>query len=294
MAKKKKKSVPSQKKSLKKAQKQKQRNEKNRKQKAQVISSNKECVNIEESVAEVLEMIEFGNLKDAHRLLKKLTTKHRNNADVLFTNGFLAANDNRLTTAISYFNKCLAIDPDYIDSYHNLALLYLKTDQLSKSLICHQEIIKRGQEDDELVVESTDMLKEYEQLIMDNSECSISEYIKAETYFDSAQDLFANEEWLMAIDLFGKTVALSPKFKQAYCNIGVCYMKLGNEELALYNFDKAIEIDPEYNLAIVNREILTENGIDKARNSAVKNINSYTQCTGKDTEYVKSLLTNPD
>ena len=56
-----------------------------------------------------------------------------------------------------------------------------------------------------------------------------------------------------AIDLFAQVLATQKDHVQSYGNMGLAYAILGNRQKALECLDRAIELDPEYEPAIVNR-----------------------------------------
>ena len=59
-----------------------------------------------------------------------------------------------------------------------------------------------------------------------------------------------------AIEKFKQVISVSSWNSSPFGNLGICYMQLGEDKLAMEMFDKAIEIDSEYEPAIINRELL--------------------------------------
>jgi len=70
---------------------------------------------------------------------------------------------------------------------------------------------------------------------------------------------------------------------QSYGNLGICYACLGEKESALSYFDKALEIDPNYQLAASNRLLVEKLEKDeKLTLPEIKSVNYYV-------DYLKKL-----
>jgi protein O-mannosyl-transferase len=59
----------------------------------------------------------------------------------------------------------------------------------------------------------------------------------------------------MAIENFGKAVAVKSVYIDAYSNLGMAFYRIGQYNEAIENFDKAIALDPEYYKAYNNRAL---------------------------------------
>jgi cytochrome c-type biogenesis protein CcmH/NrfG len=59
-----------------------------------------------------------------------------------------------------------------------------------------------------------------------------------------------------AVNDFSKTVQLSPKYTDAWSNLGAAYLGKNDDEKAFSAFTKAIELDPDHRDARNNRFIL--------------------------------------
>ena len=96
-----------------------------------------------------------------------------------------------------------------------------------------------------------------------------------------------------AIFYFKECIAINKnkKHPQSYGNIGICYAKLGQKEQALRAFDKALEIDPNYELAIVNRAItesLKDN--EEFKVDKIESIEYYKEYPIKKRSYIQSVI----
>jgi tetratricopeptide (TPR) repeat protein len=59
-----------------------------------------------------------------------------------------------------------------------------------------------------------------------------------------------------AISDFDRAIEINPEYANAFKGRGVAYGKLGNLRQAISDFDRAIEIDPDYAMAYYNRGVI--------------------------------------
>jgi len=63
-------------------------------------------------------------------------------------------------------------------------------------------------------------------------------------------DYLNQDNKLMAIAIFKANVIAYPESVDVYDSLGEAYLENGNKELAIFNYKKALEIDPKYATAI--------------------------------------------
>ena len=71
--------------------------------------------------------------------------------------------------------------------------------------------------------------------------------------FEAGFSLMEDRKWEKAIIKFNRAIKLNPDHPQSYGNMGLCYAQMGRKQDALNAFNKALQIDPEYEPAILNR-----------------------------------------
>jgi tetratricopeptide (TPR) repeat protein len=64
------------------------------------------------------------------KLINEVLAKNPTDADLLFNLGVISYNAKNLTDAESYYLKAIAIKPDYVNAYLNLAILKLDADKV--------------------------------------------------------------------------------------------------------------------------------------------------------------------
>jgi hypothetical protein len=78
-------------------------------------------------------------------------------------------------------------------------------------------------------------------------------YIRNKRVFDRAFTALHEKRFQAAIDLFEQVLAAEKGHVQSYGNMGLAYAGLGKRQKALECLNKAIDLDPEYEPAIINR-----------------------------------------
>ena len=73
----------------------------------------------------------------------------------------------------------------------------------------------------------------------------MSEKDKAKQYFQSAMEAFVGQEFENSIDGFTRALEIDPEFKLAILSRGSAYFKLDRLDEARGDFDRVVEIDPE-------------------------------------------------
>ena len=74
----------------------------------------------------------------------------------------------------------------------------------------------------------------------------------ADGYYYRGEFYIKFEKFYAAIKDFEKALEIDPNYKEAYRGKGVCYSRLGDNDLAIKNYKKALEIDPKYEVAYYN------------------------------------------
>lgn len=128
--------------------------------------------------------------------------------------------------ALDYYNSALDIFPESLEAWYNKGMYFQNRGRVDEALACYQELHK---------IDST----------------------WASPYYNEGYiHLIMTEQLDSAIYYFEKSVELDPNYFQAYNNMGLAYEKLGDFENARLNYTKAIEINPDFQLAKDNLNTL--------------------------------------
>ncbi len=134
--------------------------------------------------------------------------------------------------ALQFFRNAIKIIPNSIEAYYNIAMFYQNHNDFEKALLSYDDLLAK-----------TDSL-----------------YIYA--FFNKAYiHLHYTSNLDLAISYFSKVIDLKNNYFQAYHNRGLAYETKGDFELARQDYQKAIQILPNYQLSIEGL-----NRLDKKQN----------------------------
>jgi tetratricopeptide (TPR) repeat protein len=104
----------------------------------------------------------------------------------------------------------------------------------------------------------------------------------------SSQAIFHPKQ---AISLFQQCTRYCPRHPQSYGNMGICYGKLGQKALALQALDMALELDPGYEPAIINRAVVEslKEG-EKLPPDKVESVEYYKDYALTQKSYIQTLI----
>lgn len=272
-----------------KAAKQKIRNEKIKQQKSLTQMALKPT--IEDAVDYALQNIEEGNWNQAEKLLKKLKRKHPNHSRVNYGIGVLCAFTDQLDDAITFFKKATQIAPDFVEAYYNMGVAYQNQLNVSKMVSTFRKVTTIGEPDDYVVQQAQEMLKSLQENIEKNEGIDLDKFMKAQDFFDQGVVSMQTKNWEDAIVFFKKALEINKNNPQSYGNIGICYSHIGKKKLSIEALDKALELDPRYEPALVNRAMAEsmEDG-ERLKSEKVKIIDYYKDYPFQKKSYIQELI----
>ena len=201
-------------------------------------------------------LCEQGSFPDAHAILQKLLPEHPHNHLIYYGMGIYHSLQGNDDEALSYFDRATDIYPYFIEAHFNKGQIFKNKLDIKRMIDVYQTVIEIGDPQDEAVKQAKDILQEFEQHLQKNDNISLNAYLKGVEIFERAFEAMNNKKWEQAITLFQQCIRYYPRHPQSYGNMGICYGKLGQKALALQVLDKALELDPNYEPAIVNRAIV--------------------------------------
>ena len=98
-----------------------------------------------------------------------------------------------------------------------------------------------------------------------------------------------NGKWEQAIDAYEESLTLNTSTPQPHGNLGLCYARLGRKEDAIKSFERALEIDPNYELALVNRMHTQRLEPGEVLDPPIRIVEYYKDYTQKNKSYIKEL-----
>jgi len=244
---------------------------------------------VENAVDQALIQVDRGAVEKGALAISELYNKHPTNHHVLYGLGVVHAFKEQYDEAITYFDKTIAIFPFFVEAHFNKGIAYQKKFDLGNMLKSFQEVINIGNPDDETTKQAKTIISDMEETILETSGLDLDSYIKSQDVFNKAFSCMEKQQWQKAIAGFKNCSNTIKNHPQSFGNIGICYANLGQKNLALAAFDKALSIDPSYEPAIVNKitiESLKE-GETLVEKVGVQTINYYKDYPNKKKSLVK-------
>jgi tetratricopeptide (TPR) repeat protein len=254
---------------------------------------------IDDAVDAALALAEKGKTQEARRMLDNLNNKHPRNHMVLFGLGTVCALEENFEDALGFFQKAINIFPYFIEAHYNLGTAYQKKFDVRRCVESMRDVIEIGG-DEALVQKARETISFLEKGVQETSGMTLDEFIAGQRLFDEAFTQMEKGQWRMAISCFEKCLEINQAFAQVHGNIGICYGQLGEKSEALAAFDRALEIDPEYEPAIVNRGFVKNLKDGESLKAEIKSVEYYREYPHRKRSYIKEVLNsafrepNPD
>ncbi|MGB6294776.1 MAG: tetratricopeptide repeat protein, partial [Rivularia sp. (in: cyanobacteria)] len=163
--------------------------------------------------------------------------------------------------AIAALNQVVKLKPNFVAAWETLSSAHRKLKQFDKALIATNKAIKLQPQNPNLYNEKYMVLwnlKQYKK-----AEIAIQQAIKlsprAAFYLNRGNVYYHQEKWDLALADFNKAIQMNPEFTMAYYNRGTFYDDQKKQDLALADFNKAIQINPQYADAYLNRGYVYHN-----------------------------------
>jgi tetratricopeptide (TPR) repeat protein len=174
------------------------------------------------------------------------------NSEAYYLKGFIYLDSKDTSTAISSFQTAIEVDPSHFDSYIILGNIWSETNfEYAESY--YKQALKIAPESIEALY-NIGILYQY----FNKYDEAYPVYDEILTIDSAAYFAYYNKGFIMlvsdssysgAINMFEKSLVYYPYYHQAYYNIGLCYENMEEYKLAEENYKKALEINPQFDLA---------------------------------------------
>jgi len=129
-----------------------------------------------------------------------------------------------------------------------------------------------------------------ENAIREQNGTNLETYLKAQEQFKLGVEFMERSEWKKAIYAFSASERIVNTIPQVYGNIGICHAQLGHKSDALAAFDKALELDPQYEPAIVNKTMTQSLVEGEKLDSKIKTVEYYKEFPMKNRSYIQHFI----
>lgn len=234
---------------------------------------------VENSVDQALALVEKGNIKKGEAIISGLMNTYPRNHTVYYGLGVVNAFKEQYDEAIKYFDKAIDIFPYFIEAHFNKGVTYQKKLDVGNMIRTFRKVVAIGSPKDNIVKQAKKFIEEMGQSVKKTDGIDLETYIEAEEKFNEAFSYMEKNEWEKAILGFKACLVKNKRHPQSYGNMGICYGQIGQKEKALAAFDRALEIDPSYGPALINRmavESLKEG--EKLEQANFQSVEYYKDC----------------
>ncbi len=230
---------------------------------------------LDEEFDQSFSYLEDGDIANAKEIANRLMDSYSDSHIVHFVLGVCLLQEKLLEEAVASFERSVQIYPYFSEGYYNLGSLYLQTARTHKSVDCFRKIIQIEGKNSELGEKAQQELDWIERLINLQYKTSLHRYLEREKLFDAAFECLMSKKYKMSIELFHKVLEQEPDNVQSHGNLGLAYAQIGDKKTALEHLDKALSLDPTYELARVNRSIIAQLEEGEALEAETDSISYY-------------------
>ncbi len=248
---------------------------------------------VEEIIDSALGMIERGKIMVAEGIINGMYEKNPDLHIVQYAMGVVQIKKERYEEGIKFFDKAIKIFPFFVEAWFNKGACSQQLLDIEGMIVAFRKVMELGDPKESFVSHARSMLDDLEKGVLRDAGISLDEYLEAKHIFDAAFIKMQNSQWEEALAGFEKTVAINSTHTQSYGNMGICFAKLNRKQEALLVFDKALELDPNYEPALLNREIVSqlEDG-EPLPDGEMRTMEYYKDYGGENKSLIKDFLKN--
>ncbi len=210
----------------------------------------------DEGVDQALELAAQGDFAKGEKLLVGLLADNPDLYILHFGMGTLLAMRGDTAESIPYFDRGLEMFPYHVEAWFNKGVAHRKLLDARGTVAAFKKVAEFGDDEDSFVTEAREMLREIEAAIREDSGLSMDQYFRNEDDFDQAFRDMGNNRFEEALAGFQEVLRMNPSHVQSHGNSALCLAFLGRKPEALAAIDRALEIDPEYEPALRNRQVV--------------------------------------
>ncbi|MBW2150142.1 MAG: tetratricopeptide repeat protein [Deltaproteobacteria bacterium] len=245
---------------------------------------------VDNAVDKILALIERKKFKKAEKRLAELYSKYPNYHMVQYAMGALFAFKGQNDQAISHLKKAVDIYPNFAEAYYNLGVVYKKNLDVPNMVKYLEKAVDMSDADSDIHRQAKILLNSVEDIIREQSGTNLETYIRAQEQFKLGVEFMERNEWKKAIHAFSASARIVNTMPPVYGNMAICHAHLGNKSEALAALDRALELEPQYELAIVNRKIIQSLPEGEKLGDKIKMVEYYKEFPMKNRSYIQYVI----
>ncbi|MGB3653799.1 MAG: tetratricopeptide repeat protein [Rivularia sp. (in: cyanobacteria)] len=169
--------------------------------------------------------------------------------------GLALAGQRKLKETIAALEQAIKLKPDFVAAWQSQSVVYRTLKRQEKALIAINKAIQVQPENPNLYNEKWGILKNLEDYTQ--AEAAITKAIKLSprvAFFSNRGILYKDQKkWELAVADFNKAIQINPDYTTAYFNRAILYEDQKKWKLALADYNKAIQINPNDAEVYINR-----------------------------------------
>lgn len=196
--------------------------------------------------------IAYAKYNDAIDLFNRSLKQNYNQHKIHHLMGYAFKKNNQLENALNCYQNSININPDYIEPYIEIALIYQqKNDTLTKTFY-----------ENALKLDSTNIIVLYNLALYYQNNLKYNNALETYNKLLNYDSFNANTHYNIgfihmeldlhevAVNNFADAIYSNSVFYEAYYARGICFETLGNIAQAEVDYERSIEINPEYKYAV--------------------------------------------
>ena len=208
---------------------------------------------VNEAVNAAGELAQRGKIDQARAAMEMLLREHPANHVVHFGMGVVHAVQGNHREAITWFDRATVISPYFMEAHFNKALACRKVLDVAGAIRASRKVVEVGDPKEMEVKQAKAFLNDMEVSIKRSEGVDLDKYMESQDAFNCAYALMEQGQWEKSLDGFRAASAMNDRNAPTHGNMGICLAKLGRRAEALLELDRALEIDPRYEPARLNR-----------------------------------------
>lgn len=161
--------------------------------------------------------------------------------------------------AMAFFEKAVRIFPPFPEAHFNLGNTARHACNITKAVTAYRMAERYSRDDDGIAEMARKELQALEAILLKSSSFrDLDAYLANAKLFDEAFECLSARQFEQAVELFKRVLSENPRHVQSYGNMALAYAGLGRRSEAMECFDRALELDPEYEPARINRRRIAQ------------------------------------
>jgi len=237
-----------------------------------------------------LALAEQGHLARAGEILAEVARSYPEHPHMLFGEGVLHLQVNDYKAAIACFARAIDKHPHLAEAHYNLGSAYLQLGDLKRGVEGLRAAIDCSPRLSDVAKLARTRLDDIGETIERMTGLSLAVTLDNQAVFErgvAALDAHRLEE---AISLFEEVLSTDKRSVQSHGNLGIAQAHLGHKAEALASLDRALALDPNYELALVNRAVVSRMSEGEPLGPAGGAVNYYSEYPLKGRSYLQEVV----